>query len=66
MSGDERAQAGVGGENPMVPVTMTAWWRDECGEAPEELDGGELEHALAVGTGLWQLVEQLLALARPR
>ena len=50
----------------MVPVTMTAWWRDECGEAPEELDGGELEHALAVGTGLWQLVEQLLVLARPR
>ena len=66
MRSDERAQAGVGGEHAVVAVTMTARWRNERGEVLEEFEGGELEHAPAVGTGPWQLVAQLLALARPR
>ena len=41
-------------------------WRDEHGEAVQELEGGENEHALAVGAGLGQRLEELLALARPR
>ena len=50
----------------IVTVTVSARWRDEHREAVQELERGELEHALSVGAGLWQLVAQTLALAHPR
>ncbi len=50
----------------MIPVAVAARWRDEHGEAVQKLERGELEHGLAVGTGLWQSVAQTLTLARPR
>ncbi len=50
----------------MVPVTMSARWWDEHGEAVQKLERGELEHALSAGTGLWQSVDQTLTLACPR
>ena len=68
VSGDERAQARVGREDPVIPVTVSvsARWRDEHGEAVQELEGGQLEHVLSVGAGLSQMLAQALALARPR
>ncbi len=66
VGGDERAQAGIGREDTVIPVTVSARWRDEHGEAVQELEGGQLEHVLSVGTGLWQMAAQALALAHPR
>ncbi len=50
----------------MIPVAVSARWWDEHGEAVQKLERGELEHGLAVGTGLWQSVAQTLTLAHPR
>jgi len=50
----------------VVAVTVSTRWGDEHGEPVEEFEGRELEHGLAADTGLWQSVDQPLALARPR
>jgi hypothetical protein len=39
--GDQRPKGGVGGEDPMVAVPMDAGWREDRGEAIQELESRE-------------------------
>ena len=66
VGGHERTQARVRRQHAVIPVTVSARWGDEHGEAVQELEGGQLEHVLSVGAGLSQMLAQALALARPR
>ena len=43
------AQARVGREDAIIPVAVSVRWWDKHGEAVQELERGELEHALSVG-----------------
>jgi hypothetical protein len=47
----------------MVPVAMDAGWREDRGQAIQELESGEAERCAAGGVGLRQEVEDLVRAA---
>jgi hypothetical protein len=58
--GDQRPQRSIGSENTVVSVAVNSGWRKDCGQAVQELEGGETERGAAGGIGLGEDVEDLV------
>ncbi len=52
VGGDEGAKARIGGEHAVVSMPMPTRWWDEDGEAVQELEWAEDEHAAAIDARL--------------
>ena len=57
---DQRPQGSVGGEDPVVAVTVDAGRREDLGEAVQELQGREAQGGAAGEVGPWEEVEDLV------
>ena len=60
---DERPQGRIGREDAVVAVTVDSGWGEDCGEAVQELKGGEAEGGASGQVGLGQDIEDLVGAA---
>ena len=61
--GDQGPEGRIGGEDTMVAVAVDPGWREDLGQAVEELEGREAEGGTAGGVGFGEHVEDLVGVA---
>ena len=57
---DQRPERRIGGEGPVITVAVDPGWRENLGQAVQELQGRQTQGGAARGVGPWEEVEDLV------